>query len=215
MRKLEVLVDAAVPHKKKAEEFIQLSGKLSEAWSIQRGSQNVKSLHSGTHESTWQRVEPSLPKNHEDHIAGKAHNSMTHYKFITMPQAMKILDAKWVVDKGWKKVEMIPEWQLENVKRKKEVVLEAQKKTRRKSTLVHWWTYIILKMRSWNQSFRITKVESYFEETLWKTTPEPTQYSGNKAHPLHKRLPRKEWVSLQDYQTVMGKQLMQYPHTHK
>ena len=46
------------------------------------------------HESTRQRLESSLPKNHGDHIAGKGYNSMTHYnlvhKFIPMPQAMKI-----------------------------------------------------------------------------------------------------------------------------
>ena len=61
------------------------------------------------HESTRQRVERSVQKNHEDHIAGKGHTSMTHYtlvhKFIPMPQAMKIQDAKAAVDKEWKKLE--------------------------------------------------------------------------------------------------------------
>ena len=28
-------------------------------------------------------MEPSVPKNHEDHIAGKGHNSMTHKKLGT------------------------------------------------------------------------------------------------------------------------------------
>ena len=46
-----------------------------------------------SHESTRQRVEPSLPTNHEDHIAGKGYYSMNHYnlvhEFIPMPQAMK------------------------------------------------------------------------------------------------------------------------------
>ena len=39
---------------------------------------------------------------------------------------MKNPDAKAVVDKEWKKLETIPAWQLEKVKSKKEVILEAQ-----------------------------------------------------------------------------------------
>ena len=66
---------------------------------------------------------------HEEHIAGKGFTSMTHYnlvdKFIPMPQAMKILDANAAVDKEWKKLETIPARQLENVKSKNEVILEA------------------------------------------------------------------------------------------
>ena len=42
-------------------------------------------------------------KNNEDHIAGKGFTSMSHYnlvhKFIPMPQATKIPDAKASVDK--------------------------------------------------------------------------------------------------------------------
>ena len=49
-------------------------------------------------ESTRMRVEETLPKNHEDHIAGKGDNSLQHYNlihiFIPMPQAMKIPVAK-------------------------------------------------------------------------------------------------------------------------
>ena len=49
------------------------------------------------HESTRQRLESSLPKDHQDHIAGKGYNSLQHYnlvhKFISMPQAMKVPDA--------------------------------------------------------------------------------------------------------------------------
>ena len=63
------------------------------------------------HESTRQRLESSLPKDHEDHIAGKGYNSMTHYnlvhKFVPVPQAMKIPDAKAAMDKEWKKLETI------------------------------------------------------------------------------------------------------------
>ena len=86
------------------------------------------------HESTRQRLELSLPKDHEDLIAGKGYNLMSHYnlvhKFIPMLQAMKNPDAKAAVDKEW---ETIPAWLLDIVKSKKEVVLEAQ----RDKTKVH------------------------------------------------------------------------------
>ena len=89
------------------------------------------------HESTGQRLESSLPKDREDQIEGKEFNSTTHhnfvYKFILMPQAMKIPDAKAAVDTEWKKFEAIPAWQLDKVKSKKEVILEAQR-DKRKST---------------------------------------------------------------------------------
>ena len=56
---------------------------------------------------------------------------MTRYnlvhKFIPLLQAMKIPDAKEVVDKKWKKLETIPAWKLEKVKSKKEVMPKAQK----------------------------------------------------------------------------------------
>ena len=49
------------------------------------------------------RVESTLPRNHEDHIADKGYNSMLHHdlvhKFIPVPQAMNIPDAKAAVDK--------------------------------------------------------------------------------------------------------------------
>ena len=44
------------------------------------------------HESTRQHLEPTLPKDHEDHIAGKGKNSMTQYNLVLtcrpMPQAI-------------------------------------------------------------------------------------------------------------------------------
>ena len=82
-------------------------------------------------EPTWQRAESSQPENHQDHIAVKGFTSMTHnnlvHKFIPMPQAMTVPDAKAAVDKDWKKLGTIPAWQLEKVKSKKEVILEAQR----------------------------------------------------------------------------------------
>ena len=70
------------------------------------------------------RMEESLPKNHEDHIARKGDNSLQHYnmvlKFIPMPQAIKIPAAKAAVDKEWEKLEKI--WR--GTKQKSEINLK-------------------------------------------------------------------------------------------
>ena len=83
-------------------------------------------------ESTRMRMEESLPKYHEDHIAGKRNNSLQHYdmvhKFIPMPQAMKIPAAKAAVDKECEKLEKIPAWDLTKVRSEKEVIDEARTK---------------------------------------------------------------------------------------
>ena len=83
-------------------------------------------------ESARLRTEESLPKYHEDHIAGKWDNSLQHYnlvhKFIPMPQAVKIPAAKAAVDKEWEKLQNIPAWDLTKVRSKKEVIDEARTK---------------------------------------------------------------------------------------
>ena len=60
---------------------------------------------------------------------------MTHYnlvhKFIPMPQAMKIPEAKAAMDKEWEKPEKIPAWQLAKVRNKKEVIDESRNKGRK------------------------------------------------------------------------------------
>ena len=55
-----------------------------------------------------------------------SHCNLVH-KFIPMPQAMRIPDAKASVGKEWKKLKTIPAWDLEKVKSKEEVILEAQR----------------------------------------------------------------------------------------
>ena len=52
------------------------------------------------------------------------------------PKRWTILHAKAAVEKGWKKLETIPAWQLGKVKSKKEVILEAQ----RDKNIVHFAT---------------------------------------------------------------------------
>ena len=50
------------------------------------------------------------------------------HKFILMPQALKIPDAKAAVEREWEKLEMILAWQLTKVRSKKEVIDEARTK---------------------------------------------------------------------------------------
>ena len=79
-------------------------------------------------------MDGTLHKVHEDHIAEKGIKSLNHYKlmhkFIHMPQAMKIPDAKAAADKQSEKLQNIPAWQLST----KEVIQEAQKE----QTTVHF-----------------------------------------------------------------------------
>ena len=50
------------------------------------------------------------------------------HKFILVPQAMKIPDAKATVDKEWQKLDKLPAWQMTKVKNKNEVIAEVRKK---------------------------------------------------------------------------------------
>ena len=59
-----------------------------------------------------------------------SHNNLVH-KFIPMPQALKILDAKAAVVKEWEKLENISAWQLTKVRNKKDVIEEARNKGRK------------------------------------------------------------------------------------
>ena len=72
---------------------------------------------------------------HEDHIATKGINSLSHknlvHKFVPMPQALKIVDAKGCSGKKKETLEKIPAWQLTKVRNKKEVIEEARNKGRK------------------------------------------------------------------------------------
>ena len=115
-RKLDVPMDAAMHRKKKAKP----TSSLRETAAGLEASNKVAKMRYvcivASHESTKQRVEPSLPQFHEDHIAGKGVNSMGHYilvhKFVPMPQVAKIPDAKAAVKKAWNKLETVSAWQL-------------------------------------------------------------------------------------------------------
>ena len=80
-------------------------------------------------------MEGSPHRYHEDHVAEKGTNSMTHYslvhKFIPESQAMKIPDAKAAVETEWEKLEKLPAWQLTKVRNKNEVLAEARNEGRK------------------------------------------------------------------------------------
>ena len=78
-------------------------------------------------------MEETLPKYHEDHIAGKRRQLIHYsiaiwYTLILMPQAMKIPAAEAAVDKEWEKLEKIPAWDITKVRNKSEVIDEARTK---------------------------------------------------------------------------------------
>ena len=63
-------------------------------------------------ECTRPRLEGAGHKPHQDLITAKGTSSITHeslvHRFIPMPQALKIPDAKAAVEKEWEKLEKIP-----------------------------------------------------------------------------------------------------------
>ena len=116
-RHLFLLIQKILYSKKSWKTRVGIANGSSHALSGQE-SDNRKSKHAcilEAHETARKRLERTLSKKcHEDHIV---------HTFIS--QAMKIPDAKSGVDKEWKKLETIPAWQLDKVKNKKEVILEA------------------------------------------------------------------------------------------
>ena len=54
---------------------------------------------------------------------------MSHYNFVhkSVPSSDEIRDAKAAADKEWKKPKTWPAWQLDKMKSKKEVILEARR----------------------------------------------------------------------------------------
>ena len=153
-RKMEVPVEGAMPCKMGTR---MRSRELQETAARRITESNRKTKYAcivQAHESTRKRLESTLPGNREDHIAEKGLSSANHFnvmhKFIPMPQAMKILDAKAAVDKEWEKLQNLLAWKLDKVKSKKSVILEAQKEKKKVhfATLPHWWTSVISRLRS-------------------------------------------------------------------
>ena len=81
--------------------------------------------------STRNRLESISPKDHEDHIAEKGLSSCGHsnlvHKFVPVPQAMKILDAKAAVGEAQKVAGVAID---QSKEQKKRLFLEAHKEQR-------------------------------------------------------------------------------------
>ena len=127
-RKLDILMPAAMPCKTP----VNCRGETCRAI----GEHKAKyACIAEDDESMRIRMEGVLHRHHEDHVAGKGIKSLSHYnlvhKFVPMPQAMKVPDAKAAVENYWGKMEKIPAWQLTKVRNKKEVIEEARNKGRK------------------------------------------------------------------------------------
>ena len=101
----------------------ELTGNRSEAQCIQQGSKNEVCLFRGS------SVEPFPPKNREDRTQGRIQLNeplqfcTQVYSCASSNENLGCEDSRALEE--WKKLETIPAWQLEKVKSKKEVILEA------------------------------------------------------------------------------------------
>ena len=86
-------------------------------------------------ESTRPRLEGAVHIHHQDHITEKGMNFLNHcnlvHKFIPMPQAMKVPDAKATVEKDGEELEKILAWYITKARNKKEVIDEAKNECRK------------------------------------------------------------------------------------
>ena len=155
-------------------------------------------------ESLRIRMEGSPHRYHEDHIAEKGMNSMTHYslvhKFVPVPQAMKVPDAGAAVETEWEKLEKLPAWQLTKVRNKNEVLAEARNEGRK----VHFAP--LMDLCHLENSELDPQFQKYKGRVVLTMIQDLMLYFLNKDHQHHKRRPQKEWTSLQDYQDAQDKQ---------
>ena len=115
-RKLEIPMPAATPCKFQRDKYRETCRKVKEY-----KTKNACIVEAD--ESMRIRMEGSLHKNHDDHVAGKGMNSLSHCnlvrKFIPVPHAVKIPAAKAAVEKECEKLKKIPAWQLTKVRNTK------------------------------------------------------------------------------------------------
>ena len=139
-RKLETPKEAPMPCKRAFSQACLRVTVVSKTGKAKASEANTRfTCISEAHESRRQRIESVTKRRiHEENIAGKGQNFVLHYnlvhKFIPMPQAMKIPEAKAAVDGEWKKLETIPAW---------DGFQKRHRKTTIKFTLLHWGTYVI------------------------------------------------------------------------
>ena len=165
-------------------------------------------------ESTRLRMGNSVPNHHEDHIAGKGHNSLQHYnlvhKIFPMPQAVNFPAAKAAVDKEWEKLEKFSAWNLTNVRSEKEVI----NKARTSGAKVHFASLMDIchlknaELEAKHQKYKgrvglrgdIVKDDSGFYAVFTEQGSSASQMTAAKI----------SWISSPDCQVAMDKQQTQY-----
>ena len=183
-KNLEVIMEPAVPFKItkcrvqwNLENILYSSIKVSMRCGSQRIYQEVLGKN-----STWRSWRPPFRK--------KGIKSLSHYncvhKIIPVPQAMKIPEAKAAVDKEREKLEIMPAWQLTNVRSKKKGIQEAHRKWK----TVHFATLVDVRL------LKNAELESQFQEykgrvVLQGDSQDLTQYSQSKDHQRHRWAPQK------------------------
>ena len=177
-RKLEIRIPAAMPCKTP----------INSGGETHCGVGNNMTKHGcidEADESKRIRLEGTPCRYQEDHIAAKGISSLSHcnwvHKFIPMPQALKIPDAKASVENEWEKSikYLRGSWRKSETKRRWSM---KQGMNGEKFILRHWWIFVISRIRSWSQHFKSTKAGSCSEVTLWKMTQDHTRYLLNKDH---------------------------------
>ena len=175
--------------------FARQARHVSMAWPVAKSMSSNQKLR-----ASWKPVNPqdciwkkSLPDYHEDHIAGKGVNSLQHYnlvhKFIPLPQAMKIPEAKAAVDEEWEKLEKIPACDLTQDRRKRWST--KQRRRAQKFILPHWWTSFIWRMPNWKMQRSSCTPRRYCERWFWilcsiyKTRIISITNDRSKSHEFH------------------------------
>ena len=122
------------------------------------------------HESTRKRLESSPPKDHEDHVAERGFNSMSHhnlaYKFVLMPQAMKIPEAKKSSGSRMGEVRKVASVAIVQNKEQKGGHSASTKRDKGSPFCCIDGHLSSQKMRSWNRSIKSTLDQSCSEVTL-------------------------------------------------
>ena len=129
---METLLEAAMLCKMDTRKRLTDLGETGE-WRLKPSMLCVVEAHESTR---------TLPGNHDDHIAENGFKSLAHHilvlRLIPMHQAMKIPTATAAVEESWDKLGKIPAWQMDEVKNKRDVFLEAQKEKKK----VHFATLV-------------------------------------------------------------------------
>ena len=165
-------------------------------------------------ESTRPRLEAAGHKAHQDHIASKGMNSLTHYslahKFVPMPQALKKSRCKVCSGKEWERQKRIPAWQLLNVRNKKEVIDEVKTKGRK----VHFASLMDLrhlKISELEPQFQKYKGRVVFRCDIVKDDSGSYAVFTEQRSSASQMTAAKVWTLNQGFQDVQDQQLMQYP----